>query len=215
MSTHPCIRRPTSTWTACRCPDCEPLRRRTFKLYRAGRITPVPSERAWQRLDTWLTAGYTPAWIASASGLGVETVQHLSTRSRHARGEMSRHNARALLTTDITTATRGHGPIIGATRRLQALGAMGWSMMEVGRRSGLHYVTLASVQRGAQTSIGARLHHGINAVYDELHMTPGPSTRARLDARRKGWAPPLAWDDIDDPTQAPTGAEPTTGRKTA
>jgi DNA-binding NarL/FixJ family response regulator len=37
-----------------------------------------------------------------------------------------------------------------------------------------------------------------------LSRIPGPSQRARNDARRKGWHGPLAWDDdIDDPTAKP------------
>ena len=211
-----CIKRATSTWTSCTCEPCLALRRRLGKLRRAGRITRVPHERAWQRLDTWLSAGYSPAWIASACGLTVTGVQHLATRSRGDQGVMSRHNARAILSADITTATTGHGPIVGATRRLQALGAMGWSMMAVADETGLHFVTLACVQRGAQKRIGAQLNRGITDVHDRLHMTPGPSVRARNDAHRNGWAPPLAWDDIDDPDETPTGVERTiTGRKTA
>lgn len=211
-----CTKRATSTWTSCTCEPCLALRRRLGKLHRAGRITPVPHDAAWQRLDDWLTAGYSPAWIASAAGLTVEAVQHLATRSRQGRGVMARHNARALLSADIATATTGHGPRIGATRRLQALAAIGWPMTRVADETGLHFVTLACVQRGAQNRIGAQLHRGIVAAYDRLHMTPGPSVRARNDAHRKGWAPPLAWDDIDDPNEIPTGVEPTpTERETA
>lgn len=100
-----CTKRATSTWTSCTCEPCLALRRRLGRLHRAGRITPVPHDAAWQRLDDWLTAGYSPAWIASAAGLTVEAVQHLATRSRQGRGVMARHNARALLSADIATAT--------------------------------------------------------------------------------------------------------------
>ena len=74
-----CTKRATSTWTSCTCEPCLALRRRLGKLHRAGRITPVPHDAAWQRLGDWLTAGYSPAWIASACGLTVEAVQHLAT----------------------------------------------------------------------------------------------------------------------------------------
>jgi cobalamin biosynthesis protein CbiG len=43
------------------------------------------------------------------------------------------------------------------------------------------------------------------ALYDELSATPGPSEVAARHARERGWAPPLAWDDIDDPEDRPQG----------
>jgi hypothetical protein len=50
----------------------------------------------------------------------------------------------------------------------------------------------------------------ILALYDDLSMTPadGPGAwRALSDARKHGWAPPLAWDDIDDPNETPDTGE--------
>jgi hypothetical protein len=47
----------------------------------------------------------------------------------------------------------------------------------------------------------------VAALYDDLSMTPPPETnqreriaasRSRNFARQRGWAPPLAWDDIDN-----------------
>jgi hypothetical protein len=60
-----------------------------------------------------------------------------------------------------------------------------------------------------QAQKSSRVHRGtagqVARVYDELAMTPGPSTRARDAAARRGWVPPLAWDDdeIDDPQARP------------
>ena len=34
-------------------------------------------------------------------------------------------------------------------------------------------------------------------------MTMGPCLRAARWAKSRGWAPPLAWDNIDDPTEQP------------
>ena len=47
-------------------------------------------------------------------------------------------------------------------------------------------------------------------LYDELSMVAGPSTRATTEAKRKGWAPPLAWDeeDLDDPAAKPAAHPP-------
>ena len=52
----------------------------------------------------------------------------------------------------------------------------------------------------------------VSKVYDELSMTLPPErtrfermdvTRTRNRARRLGYAPPLAWDNIDDPNERP------------
>ena len=48
----------------------------------------------------------------------------------------------------------------------------------------------------------------IHTAYDRLSMTRPEGTRAdtaRRRARHLGWPPPLAWDDIDDPDETPTG----------
>ena len=51
----------------------------------------------------------------------------------------------------------------------------------------------------------------VSAMYDRLSMQPAPESitaaRTRLWASRKGFAPPLAWDDetIDDPMAEPAG----------
>lgn len=51
--------------------------------------------------------------------------------------------------------------------------------------------------------IAASRHRALAAVFDVLAMTPGTAAVARGRARAAGYAPPLAWDDIDDPTAAP------------
>ena len=102
-------------------------------------------------------------------------------------------------------------PILGARRRLQALAALGWSNAEVARRMGMNSEHLPHLLRYA-THIGQRNAARIAAVYDELSMQlPKPTTRhqkqamsvARNRARRNGWPPPLAWNNIDDPDERP------------
>lgn len=105
----------------------------------------------------------------------------------------------------------------GALRRLQALVALGWSQAELGRRLG--YADCKGVS-GINELMRSRqkIRRGtfarIVALYDELSMRLPPETtqyekavavRARNKAARRGWAPPLAWDEetIDDPAARP------------
>ena len=93
----------------------------------------------------------------------------------------------------------------GTRRRLRALVAMGWSFGHIGARLGESQPTVH--RWTVRERLFASTAEKVRAVYDELSMTPGPSNRARLDARRKGWAVPLAWsdEDIDNPLARPMG----------
>lgn len=57
-------------------------------------------------------------------------------------------------------------------------------------------------------TVTAHTAAAVAAVYDELwsiHGT-GPGSRAlRGRAEREGWPPPMAWDDVDDPQEQPSG----------
>ena len=91
----------------------------------------------------------------------------------------------------------------GTRRRVQALAWMGWSRAEVARRAGVNPRTLR-----AQMSLGrvsTRLAGRIRVVYAELSWTRGPSAPAAAKARSLGFAPPAAWDDIDNPEARPAG----------
>jgi len=101
------------------------------------------------------------------------------------------------------------GPLLidatGTARRLQALAALGHRYEDVA----------ALLQVGKSRARDLTVRHGdlvhrdtaaaVAAVYDELSMVLGPSSRSRVLAANRGWPPPLAWDDdaIDDPAAGP------------
>lgn len=100
-------------------------------------------------------------------------------------------------------------PALGTKRRMRALQALGWTLTEIAAQMGSersrvekwcseekHYVYASTAQRVAE-------------VYDRLSMIvpEGPwATRTRNHARKQGYAPPLAYDDIDNDPE-PTGWE--------
>jgi len=101
-------------------------------------------------------------------------------------------------------------PSLGTIRRIQALQAIGWSVPEIAKRAGIHHQHIYNLHRHATvyTSTAA----AISEVYEQMAMTLPPesttgerisATRARNHARRKGWLPPLAWTNIDDPDEHP------------
>ena len=95
---------------------------------------------------------------------------------------------------------------VGAQRRLRALAAIGWSAQrlaaEVGRTEG--WIKL--LRNARSPSITRTTELRIQALYERLGGTPGPSAEARRAAGVRKWAPPLAWygRDIDDPKVYPS-----------
>jgi hypothetical protein len=100
-------------------------------------------------------------------------------------------------------------PPIGTHRRIQALVALGWSLSRLSREAGYDrsHTALILTREGKLRNTTARRYA---EVYDRLSMSLPPertkdekitATRSRNLARRNGWPPPLAWDDIDrDPS---------------
>ena len=102
---------------------------------------------------------------------------------------------------------------IGAQRRIQALMWLGWDMTALAAEAGwAHRNQVRRILVGQKGKpcryIQRSTHETICEVFERLSMrTPpeGPvSRRTASMARRKGYAPPLAWDDIDNDA-APKG----------
>jgi hypothetical protein len=93
-------------------------------------------------------------------------------------------------------------PPLGATRRIQALTALGWTRDQLQQQIAPG-VSLNHVARGLYDSMHAHRWHAIDELYQRLCMTPGPSTIGATRAAARGYHPPLAWDDIDCPDETP------------
>lgn len=100
---------------------------------------------------------------------------------------------------------------LGTRRRLQALAALGWPTewidSSIGRRRGYTSNILSSRQTVLKSTADL-----IDSAYESLSMSVPPTdtlprrqvvSRTRNLAARRGWVPPLAWDDIDDPHELP------------
>lgn len=104
----------------------------------------------------------------------------------------------------------------GTRRRLQALVCLGYNWKLLGQHVG---ASENMIKRWAERDApGAYVFRDtadkVGAVYERLSMKLPPlgttadriaAAKARNRARRAGWAPPLAWDDVDDPDEKPTG----------
>jgi len=104
-------------------------------------------------------------------------------------------------------------PSIGATRRLQAMVANGWTQTYIAQRLGMTVHNLGVVVHGHQAAVSAQRDRDIRALFNELEVRKGPSTRARNLGVKHGWALPLEWDEeaIDDPAGEPIPSRRTWG----
>ncbi len=94
---------------------------------------------------------------------------------------------------------------VGAVRRLQALMTLGWPRRVLAEEAGYKGDVFSLVLNGRRQTLTLATHQRIADLYERLCMTPGPSSSTRIRAAKKGWAPPLAWNDIDDPCERPMG----------
>lgn len=93
-----------------------------------------------------------------------------------------------------------HIPATGTMRRLQALAAIGYGSAAIAQETGVHTRHVTKLRDGDLAHVRVLTAARIATVYDRLSHLP-ITTRAgnitRAVAARHGWAPPLAWDNID------------------
>jgi hypothetical protein len=102
-------------------------------------------------------------------------------------------------------------PADGTRRRVQALNYNGWPTSWVANQIGMIDTNLGTALK--KTHLSAKTARLIKHLYDDYWSTPAPegvdhytkSARAKTIAlaKRRGYAPPLAWDDIDNPDEQP------------
>lgn len=92
----------------------------------------------------------------------------------------------------------------GTRRRLQALVAVGWPLKWLTERASFDQHTFGAIASGRRSHVTPGTYRAVVGLYDALWNQPPPATTvqqrrstgaARSLARRRGWLPPLAWDD--------------------
>lgn len=154
--------------------------------------------------------------ISQLSGVNRKTLQWIvggrSERGTPPSYKVLQDNADRLLAIPIPSSVRhqgvaDHRPVaaVGTRRRLQALVAFGYPRCYLADRIGMLPSNFGRLLSDTNSQVLAITARKVVALFDELSATPGPSSRARKDAARRGWAVPMAWDDdtIDDPLATP------------
>lgn len=89
-----------------------------------------------------------------------------------------------------------------AARKLQALIAIGHSPDNLAAQLNLPAEYLIEIVKGNGWWSTLILNR-IDNLYRRLELKPGSDEDSILLARRRRWAPPLVWDDIEDPDEVP------------
>lgn len=163
----------------------------------AGLPMKVPTAPLRKHLESLLAIGMTVSMVAENCGASkhfVLTIRNgIYENARYAPAERLM-NASHIPAPQMTLVLA-----VGASRRIRALGAIGWSGYYLGDRLGIdqravskmHEVTYCTFKQWQQYV----------DLYEELSMKPGPWQKAKDYAANHEWRNPMEWEgyDIDDP----------------
>lgn len=187
---------------ACKQADYQYMSRLRLEYHR-GQRRRTEATQTRHHIERLLAAGWTQAQISRASGLAHRTIGTILAGVP----TVSKQTALAILSVPIgpPAADTRDVDATGTTRRLRALIAIGWPIAHLANRYGMYPTALGRIACGQMQQVRATTAHRIAVDYRELCRIPGPSQRARNEARKKGWHGPLAWDGaaIDDPNAQP------------
>lgn len=184
------------------------LCRKHYSLKLAGRpsgMVPVGPVRG--HLDRLLGAGLTQDRIAVAARVSRRST--IRAIYEPGRVKMRAFTAARIMAVPIPESppNRGAGymPALGTQRRLRALVASGYQQKDLAARMGMSWQTVSGAVNGNHPYVLMSTAAAVDELFRELQLIPGGDGRAKLWAQRRGWYPPLAWDedDLDKPSARP------------
>lgn len=204
----------------CRCAPCTTAATRYSKCWRLHQVSGQPPllvdvTPVQEHVNALLAEGMSFRAIALAAGYRSRN----SLVSALAARRIRRQTAERILAVTAASDTRParYVDATGSRRRLQALAVMGWPSRDLAARMGARdHSTVLDIQSGKLTTVRQSTVDAVRALFDALWDESGPSTRTRSMAVKRGWQPPLAWDDetMDDPAAGPAdAAEPSMSRR--
>jgi hypothetical protein len=147
-----------------------------------------------------LACGWSLRRIEAETGIGRDHLCRINGRTARPLKRVRWATYQTLLDLSAQPAPVPPGRLIdgtGTQRRLHALIAIGWPKAQLAYQ--LSGGRALQIRPGLVTVRNAAK---VQALYEQLWRTSGPSAAARRYAAERGWPPPLFWDDelIDDPT---------------
>lgn len=193
------------------CPPCREARRiacrRNKKNRRRGWSGYVPADKTRRHIKELQALGWSYAAISELSGVSTGSISRIAT------GDVTTTLTRSAARIQALPLRPRPGASIPAwrvQRRLQALQAIGWSLVEIGRHTGWSPQNLNSLLANRwrdREGVTPATFELVDAAYRDMAMRPPAEDRwvkaVRSRAAAKGWLSPMAWDDIDDPNETP------------
>lgn len=193
----------------CNCGPCHTIRLRVKKRNKVnrqlGRASRVPAGPAQAHLKT-LNQTMTWPQIGELTGCDHGNLREIANGRipvilRSTRDKILAAQPQAI------TAPGKFVDATGTTRRVQALRAIGYSPAFIATAFSFSETHVRLLSRGNQPNVRYGVAVRVAAVFADLATTPAArstsATMSRNYARNHGWAPPAAWDDIDDPAAVP------------
>lgn len=193
----------------CRCDDCRRAnrdyerdlnRRRLAVKWGMAEPDRVDPAEAKAHIDVLRANGIGCKRIAELAGVGTTTIARLS-RPGHPRygWRLERSVAERILAVSLD-AELAPSRLVSAGptgRKVRALIAAGYPRLQMATAIGVQASNFRYADLEEWHLVKVRRAAQIDALYQQLSGMPGTSVRARNEGRRRGWPPPLAWDDID------------------
>lgn len=198
--------RPDAGIKGCPCRPCRDAENRYEKRRRylndTGRTLQVSAEPVAAHLKILFAAGAGWVQLAAASNCSSATISDIRTGKSVT---IRRATANKILAVHPGDALPPGLPVptVGAVRRVRALLAIGHTCKAIYEASGVEHSTITELLNGRISMVARHVDERITKGYAKLAASPGISARSLNRATREGWAPPAAWDDIDDPDARP------------
>lgn len=204
----------------CRCEPCaaansEYARRNTREKAYGRWNGLVPADEARAHVKALRAQGMGWKRIASAAGLDTSVVWKLlygdPARGLAPSKRIRPSTSRALLAVKLDLADGAKIDSLVTRRKLQALIALGWSQSKLAHRLGMLPGNFGRTLHDT-SEVLVSTARAVDALFADLSMVLPPRetkhdkiaySRAVRYARERFWFPPLAWDEIDDPTSEP------------
>lgn len=203
----------------CRCRPCADAaaayERRRTRMVAYGRSDMVDAQPVRDHVEALRRAGVGLKRVAMLSGVAHGALSRLvyGEKGRPRSRRVRRATASAVLAVQPDGSALSPGALVdgtGTRRRLQALACLGWTVHRLQEHTGCERQRLDQAMNGGRVRRSTAV--AVRDAYERLWNTRPPATtrgersaagRAVARARRAGWAPPMAWDDIDDPSVVP------------
>lgn len=168
---------------------CQPHWSRSGHARKNGGAVPFPHEHVQDLIDR----GYSIDSIRRVAGISHSTLSESMRLNR----PLTEYSYRKLMNADMEQCLRQ--PAWRAQRRLRALAVIGIPAKEISAGTGISKGAINSICAGYTRSITRENLQKIVRFYQQHEFDVPDAYHGHVT--NSGWAPPLQWDDIDDPDE--------------